>query len=56
VTDKKQIIDTNLYPVFYNHYWPIRKDEAYMKGEITSHEYFREKDSKLKEKLRLDMW
>jgi len=55
-TDELQTVDIYLSPGKYNHYWPKRKDEAYLKGEITLHEYFSVKDYSLKEKLKLDRW
>ncbi len=55
-TDDLQIVDIDLKVGKYNHYWPIRKDEAYLKGEITWHEYFRSNDSAIKKRLKLHGW
>lgn len=49
----KQIIDITLNPGMYNYYWRIRKDEAFLKAEITWDEYFDHMDYDTKKKLKL---
>lgn len=51
--DDMHRVDFILAPGNYNYYWHLRKDEAYLKGEISIEEYFSERDYRLQEKLRL---
>lgn len=54
--DTKQSISISLSPGSYNSFWAIRKDEAYLKGEISSNEYFTSKDDNAKKKLGYKRW
>jgi len=53
LTDTKQIIHITLNPGMYNHFWRLRKDEAFLKGDISWDDYFDHMDHDIKEKLRL---
>lgn len=55
-TDKVQYVGINLRAGYFNHYWQIRKDEAFIKGEISPHEYYQVRDSQLKERLKLQKY
>ena len=49
--DTKQSISISLSPGSYNYYWKIRKDEAYLKGEISTFEYYQSKDNQIRNNL-----
>lgn len=49
--DKKQSIHLTLKVGTYNQAWHFRKDEAYLKGEVSLKEYYSNNDFELVEKL-----
>lgn len=49
--DKKQSIHLTLQVGTYNQAWHFRKDEAYLKGQISLKEYYSNNDYELAEKL-----
>ena len=53
LTDSKQSVNIHLNPSSPNLYFRLRKDEAYLKGEISSDVYYSKKDWEIKEKLKL---
>lgn len=52
-SDTKQSIRITLNPDSPHPYFRLRKDEAYLKREITHDEYYSKKDWKIREKLKL---
>lgn len=53
ISDSKQTINITLNPGSPNLYFRIRKDEAYLKGEINREEYNSKEDWDIREKLKL---
>lgn len=54
--DKKQKIGIFLRSGSFNQYLHLRKDEAYLKREITDEEFRAPMDYTVKEKLKLRVW
>lgn len=56
ITAEKQVIGIWLRHGGYNHYFKWRKDEAYLKHEISRDEYYSPMDYNIKEKLKLRVY
>jgi hypothetical protein len=54
--DNKQIIYIRLSDGRYNLFWHLRKDEAYLKEEISTHDDYSGEDYELKYSMRLQRY